>query len=62
MSASLEDKRALHVMEESVKLVDGNFQVALPWRQDPPVIPNNKPMAERRLQSLKNLLERFREV
>ena len=45
MSASVEDKRALHVMEESVKLVDGHFQEALPWRQDPPGIPNSKPMA-----------------
>ena len=57
MSASVEDKRALHVMEESVKLVDGHFQEALPWRQDPPGIPNSKPMAWKRLRSLKNRLE-----
>ena len=52
MSASVEDKRALHV-----KLDDGHFQVALPWRQDPPGIPNSKPMAEKRLRSLQNRLE-----
>ena len=62
MSASVEDKRALHVMEESVKLVDGHFQVALPWRKDPPGIPNNKPMAEKRLRSLKNRLEKDGEL
>ena len=62
MSASVEDKRALHVMEESVKLVDGHFQVALPWRKDPPGIPNNKPMAEKRLRSLQNRLEKDGEL
>ena len=41
---SVEDKRALHMM-------------VLPWRQDPPVILNDKPMAERRFRSLKNRLE-----
>ena len=31
--------------------------MVLPWRQDPPVILNDKPMAERRFRSLKNRLE-----
>ena len=59
---SVEDKRALHMMEESVKMVDGHFQVALPWRQDPPVIPNNKAMAGQRLRSLRNRLEKYGEL
>ena len=56
VSPSVEDNKALRVMEDSVKLVDGHFQVALPWRKDPPDIPNNKIMAERRLRSLRNRL------
>ena len=35
MCASLEDKRALEIMEGTL-MVDGNFQVALPWGHDPP--------------------------
>lgn len=34
--ALLEDKRALEVMERTLKMVDGHYQVALPWRCDPP--------------------------
>ncbi len=49
-------------MEDSVKLVDGHFQVALPWRQDPPDIPNNKIMAEKRLRSLRNRLMKDTEL
>ena len=49
-------------MEYSVKLVDGHFQVALPWREDPPDIPNNKIMAERRLRSLRNRLMKDTEL
>ena len=51
--ASLEDKRALEVMERTLKEVDGHYQVALPWRYDPPYLPNNKVVAERRALFLK---------
>ena len=50
---SVEDKKALAIMERSVKLDQGHYQVALPWRQYPPFLPYNRPMAERRLQVLK---------
>ena len=53
---SVEDKRALAIMERSVKLDQGHYQVALPWRQYPPFLPYNRPMAERRLQALKRRL------
>ena len=48
VSASVEDKRALEVMERTLKMVDGHYQVALPWRYDPPYLPNNRVVAERR--------------
>ena len=50
---SVEDKKALTIMEKSVKPEGGRYQVALPWKQYPPFLPYNRPMAERRLQALK---------
>ena len=49
---SLEDKKALRTMEQSVKLQDGHYQVALPWRAFPPFLPYNRSLAERRLRML----------
>lgn len=43
---SLEDKKALQIMKETLKVVDDHFQVALPWRNNPPYLPNNKVVAE----------------
>jgi len=56
VSMSVEDKEALAIMEQSVKLEDGHYQIALPWRQRPPFLPYDRFMAERRLQRLKNRL------
>jgi len=53
---SVEDKEALAIMEQSVKLEDGHYQIALPWKQYPSFLPYNRFMAERRLQTLKNRL------
>ena len=55
-SMSLEDKRALAVMENSATMVDGHYQVALPWREPNPYLPNNRSMAERWLFLLKKRL------
>ena len=54
LSMSVEDKKALAIMEQSVKLEHGHYQIALPWRNYPPVLPYNRYMAERRLQALKS--------
>ena len=51
LSMSLEDKKALSIMEESLKVVDGHYQLDLPFR-DKPALPNNRKLAERRLHSL----------
>ncbi|XP_072174663.1 uncharacterized protein [Diadema setosum] len=55
---SVEDLRALKVMKESAVMVDGHYQVALPWRSFPPVLPNNRRLAEARLGYLKKRLEK----
>ena len=44
---SLEDKRALEVMERTLKTVDGHYQVALPWRHDPPYLQQGSCRAKR---------------
>ena len=48
------DERALKLMEDSVVKVSGHYQVALPWRFQPPYLPNNRIAAEQRLQLLRN--------
>ncbi|PFX17955.1 hypothetical protein AWC38_SpisGene17711 [Stylophora pistillata] len=53
LSMSVEDKRALAVMEQSGKLEHGHYQIGLPWRKYPPVLPYNRCMAEKRLLELK---------
>ena len=59
---SVEDKRAVEMTEQTLKRKDGHFQVALPWRKKPVVIPNNRPMAEKRLHSLKRRLQKNSEL
>ena len=55
---SLEDRKALSIMESSAELVDGHYQIALPWRYGVPNLPNNRRMAEQRLKSLQWHLNR----
>ena len=51
---SVDDKTALKSMKDSVKLVDGKYQLGIPWRMDPETsLPNNCSMAESRLRMLK---------
>ena len=53
---SQEDRRALDVMNESIKIEEGHYEMALPWRQHPPELPNNKSLAEHHLKLLKQRL------
>ncbi|KAK4467352.1 hypothetical protein MN116_000285 [Schistosoma mekongi] len=66
---SVEDKKALSIVESSTSLVDGHFQVGLPWKRGRPELPNNYEMAGRRLKCLRrrfardcHLLEKYRLV
>lgn len=59
VAMSIEDQIALTQMEGSVKLVDGHYQLSLPWRYSPASLPNNREFAMGRLRHLK---KRFREV
>ena len=58
MSMSQNDRRALEVMESTVKLSNGHYEIGLPWKNNPPCLENNKSQAESRLQPLKRCLQR----
>ena len=49
VSMSVEDKKALAIMETSAKIMDGHYEIALPWRRQCPQLPNSRCIAERRL-------------
>ena len=62
---SVEDKRAMSILESSAKLCNGHYELCLPWKSFPPVLPNNRPVAEHRLafltkyrQSMDNLFDK----
>lgn len=61
-SMSLNDKRALDVMRNSAKLKSGHYEIALPWKDDPPFLENNKIVAEHRLRLLKKRLLKDQEL
>ncbi|KAF4514163.1 UNVERIFIED_CONTAM: hypothetical protein B566_EDAN019286 [Ephemera danica] len=53
---SREDARALKIAETSTKLVDGRFEVGVPWKRDVPMLPDNKIMAKHRAELLRKRL------
>ena len=56
-SLSVEDRRTMSVMEDSVKEEEGHYCVAVPFRGEK-AMPNNKPLAEKRLSYLGKKLEK----
>jgi len=50
-----EDQKALLQMETSVKLVNGHYQLGLPWRHKSVNLPNNREFAFRRSATLTSL-------
>ena len=56
LAMSREDLRARDIMEKSIMLKDKHNEIALPWRNSPPCLPDNKPLAEHRLKLLKKRL------
>ena len=66
-SHSVQDKKALSLMEGSVKKYENRYQVALPWKSDALEFPYNRSVAETRLESLlrrlvkdKGLLDQYK--
>ncbi|XP_060567693.1 uncharacterized protein LOC132726393 [Ruditapes philippinarum] len=57
-SMSLEDKSAMKIMESSLIHKDGHYMMGLPWKNENGQLPNNIPLAQVRLQQLRNKLSR----
>ena len=58
LAISGEDRRALAILENSARLVEGHYQLALPWRYRPPSLKNNRCIALRRLHVLKKRFQK----
>ena len=58
LAMSRNDLRALSVMKETAQLKENHYEIALPWKSDPPRLEDNRPMAEHRLNLLKRRLTR----
>ena len=58
VALSIEDQRAKQIMDETIDLKNGHYEVGLPWKHVPPYLPNNRPMAEARLRYLKNKFQK----
>ena len=65
IAMSQENKQVLNMWENEIKLVDGHYELPIPWRDPCAPIPNNVSVATHRLQSLrkslakKGLIERY---
>jgi hypothetical protein len=55
---SQEDKLFLSKLSENICLQNGHYEMPLPFKGKDPVLPNNKSMALKRLNSLRHRLER----
>ena len=54
---SLDDRKALSLVEESITEKDGHLEIGMPWRVESSEIPNNRNTAEKRLGYLKKKLQ-----
>ncbi|KAK3755177.1 hypothetical protein QZH41_010697 [Actinostola sp. cb2023] len=53
---SEDDRRALHIIDETAQYTDGHYEVGLLWKHDNPELPCSRAMTEKRLASLKRRL------
>eukprot|EP00794_Sanderia_malayensis_P001452 gene1452-1600_t len=54
---SVEDCRALTVFKDSIQLHDDHYNVSISWKGNPPDLPNNRRLAQKRLEYRKNRLQ-----
>ena len=55
---SIEDQRFMKIMEQETRLIDGHYQVPLPFRKKDMKMPDNKVAVEHRLNQLKKRFNR----
>ena len=55
---SVNDQLVLDVWDNSVDVVDGHYQLDIPFKKANPMLPNNKIVAERRLKYLRRRMDK----
>lgn len=58
VSVSLEDKRCLKIMDETIKRVDNRYETGLLWKKDNLELPESYSNALKRLNSLENKMDK----
>ncbi|XP_064645967.1 uncharacterized protein LOC135499236 [Lineus longissimus] len=53
---STDDRKAMKMFEETCEKVGDRYVIGLPWKRDPLELPDNRPLAEKRLMSLERSL------
>ena len=61
-SCTREDRKGLEIIRQSLKVVDGHFQLPLPWRHENTRLLDNRFMVHKRLDSLKRPLKKDAEL
>ena len=61
-SRSVEDKKALEIIESTTKHTGDRYETALLWKEDDVTLPNNRVVAEKQLFSLERRLARNEEL
>ena len=56
--SSFEDRKVLKLWDENVKFEDGKYELPIPWKDGSPALPNNRFVAEKRLNLLRKRLDR----
>ena len=59
---SVQDKRALKVIEETLTKVDGHYEIGILWKDKDIHLPNNRAVAELQLRHLRRRLEQDAEL
>ena len=57
-SMSVEDSKVIKRWDKECELIEGHVQLPIPWKQGPPHLPDNCDMADKRLVSLSETLDR----
>ena len=57
-SMSVEDRKAMEIIENTISKVDGHYQIGLLWKHEDPHLPCNRAAAEARLHHLKRRFSR----
>lgn len=59
---SVDDRKVVSLWEDTVRLKDGHYELGIPFKEQPLDLPDNREVAENRLQSLAKRLKRDPEL